>query len=114
MNYNQQMACKDAVLMPDSSSSAISFQLNIASKCPPCPPLPPPEPNDLSKPTDLEVDCDDVPITSTSSTSGLSDDIINRECRGRAAMRKVPDVSYELCLAKSILQQYSTISGDNL
>lgn len=115
MNLDQLLECKDvAPPLSQSSSSCLSFQFNITSNLPKCGPLPPKDPNDMADTIDLDPNCNDMDITTTSTSSAGSDTLLNRDCRGQTLMRKIPDVNYELCLAKSILQQYSTISGDNL
>uniref|UniRef100_A0A1A9VG21 Radial spokehead-like protein n=1 Tax=Glossina austeni TaxID=7395 RepID=A0A1A9VG21_GLOAU len=63
-----------------------------------------------------DASCIDVLIaSSTTSSSTLESAVFNAACRDpKVSLLEPPDISYEMCLAKSIMQQFSSISGDNL
>lgn len=93
-----------------SSSLLSSQQLNLPKK------------KDCKQPQKkIENENEDIPecsniITSTSSTSttielGAFDSDNQFQ---RATCQDPPNIGYELSIAKTVLQQYSTLSGDNL
>lgn len=54
-------------------------------------------------------------IRTSSSLSSMSSGLMSPDGREtKVPLIKAPDIPYELAVAKSIMQQYSTISGDNL
>lgn len=56
-----------------------------------------------------------ITSTSTSSSTTISIGAFNSDTQfQRASGHEPPHIGYELSVAKSILQQYSTLSGDNL
>lgn len=56
-----------------------------------------------------------VSTSSSSSTNTMLSQYFASECQKRDHTRKEPpNIGYELNVAKAIMQQYSTISGDNL
>lgn len=88
-----------------TTSSDVDFKCNEKKK---------PKKENLPEP-DTQPSCSNILSTSTSSSSSVSTGYFNVDCRGRKVERKEPpNIGYELCIAKSILQQYSTLSGDNL
>lgn len=57
--------------------------------------------------------CMSLSTTSTSSymSCGMMKDICHS---AKPGLQKPPDIDYEVAVAKSIMQEFSTISGDNL
>ncbi|XP_052838830.1 radial spoke head protein 4 homolog A [Drosophila gunungcola] len=56
-----------------------------------------------------------ITSSSTSSTTTISVGAFDSQCKlHRAPVPEAPNIGYELNVAKSILQKYSTLSGDNL
>lgn len=54
-------------------------------------------------------------LTTTSTSSYMSCGIMQDICRStKPVPQKPPNIEYEVAVAKSIMQEFSTISGDNL
>lgn len=97
MNLDLKLSCDD--LKPTDTSSSLKHGLDypIPTVNPPC----------------VEQKCPSVILSSSSST--LCSDVFDKECRiPKVPQPDAPNLGYELALAKSMLQQFSTISGDNL
>ncbi|EDX08487.1 GD11821 [Drosophila simulans] len=60
-------------------------------------------------------ECSNVTSSSSSSTTTISIGAFDSQCNLHNAQNpEAPNIGYELNVAKSILQKYSTLSGDNL
>lgn len=103
MDLDVTLGCED-FLLPKTSSSFLNGEKNSCAKIP------------QESPTKLPT-CQSVPpeLYTTSSSSSMSTALLSQDCRlTKETFTKAPNISYEVALAKSIMQEYSTISGDNL
>ncbi|XP_030388273.1 radial spoke head protein 4 homolog A [Scaptodrosophila lebanonensis] len=65
--------------------------------------------------SESSLQCSNIVSSSSSSTTTITLGAFDPECGARKASRKEPpNIGYELNIAKAIMQQYSTLSGDNL
>lgn len=56
-----------------------------------------------------------ITSSSSSSTTTISIGAFDSQCNlQKSTVPEAPNIGYELSVAKSIMQQYSTLSGDNL
>ncbi|KAM7364483.1 radial spoke head protein 4a isoform 1-T2 [Cochliomyia hominivorax] len=105
MDLNQTLGCGDFVLPKTSSSSFNNNESNPCAKML--------KESQIKSPI-CESTKPDLYITSSSSSS-MSTDLMSQDyLTNKEPKIKAPNIAYELALAKSIMQQYSTISGDNL
>ncbi|XP_034650214.1 LOW QUALITY PROTEIN: radial spoke head protein 4 homolog A [Drosophila subobscura] len=84
--------------------------------------LPPPCVTKKKKPEKIIVEQETSPkcsqlitSTSTSSSTTISMGAFDSDCHfNKALVKEPPNIDYEVNVAKAIMQQYSTLSGDNL
>ncbi|ALC42771.1 CG3121 [Drosophila busckii] len=83
---------------------------------PPCVPKKKKEEECEVKPQESEEPkCSDIITTTSSSSTTISLGAFNSENQfPRTTCQEPPHIGHELSIAKSVLQQYSTLSGDNL
>ncbi|KAH8261215.1 hypothetical protein KR044_005355 [Drosophila immigrans] len=63
----------------------------------------------------ISPQCSDNITSSTTSSTTISMHALDSDCRlPKTSTVEAPNIGYELSIAKSVLQQYSTLSGDNL
>uniref|UniRef100_A0A1I8NR69 Radial spokehead-like protein n=1 Tax=Stomoxys calcitrans TaxID=35570 RepID=A0A1I8NR69_STOCA len=111
MDINSNFSCDDFV--PTDSSSSSTIGLNI-----PCSQRQTPQTQEKQAKSSTNGSTDKCPsmiLSSSTSSSSLSFELFNKEChQPKLAQPMAPNIGYELAMAKSIMQQYSSISGDNL
>ncbi|XP_054726156.1 radial spoke head protein 6 homolog A [Anastrepha obliqua] len=112
MDLDQKQSCNDFT-METSSSSQINFPCDSpcnVGKTGPC------KTAQTGKSDEFENPCMHIFSTSSSSSSNtIMSQYFDSECHKRDYTRKEPpNIDYELNVAKAIMQQYSSISGDNL
>ncbi|XP_067617594.1 radial spoke head protein 6 homolog A [Eurosta solidaginis] len=102
MELGQQQSCSGFTL-GTSTSSNINFPCGAHI-------------DKINKAEEPEEPCPHILSTSsTSSTNTILSQFFDSDCQKRDPMRKdPPNIGYEFNVAKAIMQQFSSISGDNL
>lgn len=106
-----QDSCRNFSL--DSSSSS---QFAFPAPCIPKRKKPETPPDEKSVDQESSAQCSNIiTSSSSSSTTTIAIGTFDSQCNVRkASVPEAPNIGYELNVAKSIMQQYSTLSGDNL
>ncbi|XP_061395610.1 radial spoke head protein 4 homolog A-like [Musca vetustissima] len=112
MNLDTNFSCTDFI--PSDTSSSVKIGGDYPYQR--AQPASAESEENISKRNESVGQCPSGLLTSTSSSSSvISSALFNQDCRKQKLPRPAaPNIGYELSLAKSIMQQYSSISGDNL
>lgn len=110
MEFGEKQSC-DGFTLDTTSSSKIDFPCGDPESRRKAEHIEKPEKSEESDDPCANM----VSTSSSSSTNTMLSQYFGSECHKRDHTRKEPpNIGYELNVAKAIMQQYSTISGDNL
>ena len=103
MEYDSKLSC-DAFTIDTSTSSKSGVDFHCPERRKEKPPA-----------EDTSPVCSQMVSSTSTTSSSISVGFFNQACaQHRGLPGAIPNIGYELAFAKSVMQQYSSLSGDNL